>query len=369
MEGLEPFAILSTSPAVENQSREDASSNASSKPCPLPVIAIVIPCYNEQNALPNTLDAILAILDRLSDEKRISRSSYIACVDDGSRDSTWDIISKRCSDTNGRVKGLRLTHNFGHQNALIAGLMSFEYDAAITIDADRQDPPEVIADMVSKYAEGYDIVYGVRSNRSSDSYFKRKPAQLYYQVMQAMHVNIVYDHADFRLLSRRVIDKLSEFGEYHLFMRGIIPYIGYTSSMVYYNRTKRLEGVSHYPLRKQMALAWDGITSFSTYPLTLISSFGAGVVVIGFALLVSAAVVHIIGRVLPGWYIPLTVQLLLSGINFVFLGIMGQYVGRIYQEVKKRPRFIVETKLLKPEQAKNTGEKQDVPCSISVHRP
>jgi len=312
----------------------------------IPVLVIVIPCFNEQEALPDTLDKILALRSRLLVEGAIAPASYIACIVDGSSDATWDIISGYYEKTDRAVRGLKLSRNFGHQNALIAGLHSFDFDAAITIDADQQDPPEVIAEMVAKYVhEGYDIVYGVRNDRASDSFLKRTTAQLYYQCLRAMRVNLVYNHADFRLLSRRVVEALSEFGEYHLFLRGVIPYIGFHSTVVYYARAKRVDGISKYPLRKMLAFAWDGITSLSTVPLAIVTACGLVLFLVSLVLLLATAGMRLAGRAVSGELMLELAEYLVTGVNLLCLGIIGQYVGRIYQEVKKRPRFIVEQRL------------------------
>jgi len=312
-----------------------------------PVLAIVIPCFNEQEALPGTLDTILAVRSRLLAEGAIVPASYIACVDDGSRDGTWRLITDYHEQTDGVVKGLKLSRNFGHQNALIAGLHSFHFDAAITIDADQQDPPEIIPAMVEQYAqEGYDIVYGARNDRTSDPFLKRATAQLYYRLLQAMHINLIYNHADFRLLSRRVVEELAKCGEYHLFLRGVIPYLGFQSTVVYYARAKRAGGTTKYPLRKMLAFAWDGITSLSTVPLAVITMCGGLVILASLVLLATALVARLTGRAGTGGLVLASVDYLITGINLLCLGIIGQYVGRIYQEVKKRPRFIVEQRLL-----------------------
>ena len=312
-----------------------------------PVLAVVIPCYNEEAALPPMLARLLPILDRLVADGLIAAESYIACVDDGSRDATWQGITEARERTGGRVKGLKLSRNFGHQNALIAGLFSFDYTAAVSIDADGQDPPELIAEMVAKYVrEGCDIVYGVRDDRSSDSFGKRTNAQLYYRLMQAMKVEIVYNHADFRLLSRRVVQALAECGDYHLFLRGLIPFLGYQSAAVYYARAERSVGESKYPLHKQLALAWNGITAFSTLPLALITICGLLVFLAAAIALIALGIAHLAGHAAPLWAPLIAAQYLVIGLNILFLGVVGQYVGRIYQEVKRRPRFLVDQRLL-----------------------
>jgi len=309
----------------------------------LPVLAVVIPCYNEQEALPATFESILTIITRLIREEMISPTSYIACVDDGSTDASWGIIDRYSALTASMVTGIKLSRNFGHQNALIAGMCCLNFDVVITIDADLQDPPEIMEAMLQRYIDdGFDIIYGARNNRSSDSFFKRATAQIYYRMMQALQVKLVYNHADFRLLSRRVVRTLTEFKEYHLFLRGIIPYIGYASTVVYYERAGRKSGITKYPLRKMLAFAWDGITSFSAFPLSIITACGFLVFIVSLGLTCWAFSAKLVGKAIPGWASIVIAQYLINGLSILFTGIIGQYVGRIYLEVKERPRFIIE---------------------------
>ncbi|HEX2950653.1 MAG TPA: glycosyltransferase family 2 protein [Armatimonadota bacterium] len=335
-------AMGRTIQSLQTISSDSTSAAQARKP---PVLAIIMPCFNEQEALTNSLNRILEIRDHLLEKGSIDPSSYLACVDDGSCDATWNVISAYAEKTSGVVKGLKLSRNFGHQNALIAGLLTFAFDVAVTIDADLQDPPEVIRDMVAKYNEGFDIVYGVRDDRSSDTFMKRTTAQMYYRFMQALRVDLVYNHADFRLLSRRVVQALSEFGEYHLFLRGIIPYLGFQSTVVNYARAKRMEGISKYPLWKMAMFAWDGITSHSTVPLTFVLICGLLVFLISFISLLAILAMRLAGRSIPAGVLDGLLGYLVTGINLLCLGLVGQYVGRIYQEVKRRPRFIIEQRL------------------------
>ncbi len=312
----------------------------------LPVIAVIVPCFNEEQVLPITLERLLTTLRRLVAEGLVAPASYLACVDDGSTDATWEIITRGFTTARGQVKGIKLTRNFGHQNALVAGLHGLAYDAAITIDADLQDPPEVMAEMVARFAEGFDIVYGVRNDRATDTLFKKTTAEWYYRLLASLHVRLVYNHADYRLLSRRVVEALSSFKEHHLFLRGLIPYIGYPSTEVYYARAPRQAGSTKYPLRKMLAFAWDGLISFSLLPLTVITVAGALIMVAAFILLIWLLTRRLAGSAMPDWYVLLVAQGLLNGLCIFSIGILGQYVGRIYQEVRERPRFVIEKRLL-----------------------
>ncbi|MCL4161651.1 UNVERIFIED_CONTAM: hypothetical protein GTU68_066534, partial [Idotea baltica] len=272
--------------------------------------------------------------------------SILILVDDGSSDNTWKLIENEAKNNNS-VKGLKLSKNFGHQNALLAGLFNYNVytDALISIDADLQDDISVIGDMILKFNNGIDTVYGVRNERISDTIFKRISAQLFYKLMLLMKVNIIYNHADFRLCSKRVIDSLKGFKETNLFLRGIIPSIGYKSDIVYYNRLIRTAGTSKYPLGKMLSFAWNGITSFSSFPLKLVSTIGFLIFICCIIMLIYALYALFRGNTVPGWLSTVLPMYFLGGIQLFCFGIVGEYVSKIYAEVKQRPRFIIEKKI------------------------
>lgn len=308
-------------------------------------LSVVVPCYNEEEVLPETNSRLLALIVSMKTTGLISESSSIYYVDDGSRDRTWEIISNFHAE-NPRVHGIKLSRNRGHQNALLAGLFSADGDAIVSIDADLQDDINVIKDMVVSYNDGYEIVYGARSSRKTDTYFKRMTAQWYYKILKAMGVDLVYNHADYRLMSRRVIDCLSKFKEVNLFLRGIIPQLGFPASIVYYERNERFAGESKYPLGKMLAFAADGITSFSVVPLRMITSLG---------FLVSSASVFIViwvfwdkfvlHAVVPGWTSTVLPIYFLGGVQLLSIGILGEYLSKIYMETKQRPLYFIEEKI------------------------
>ncbi len=310
-----------------------------------PLIAIVIPCYNEEEVINIAFEEINRVLENLIKNNEIDKRSYIVFVDDGSTDRTWELIKKLHEKFPERVKGLKLSRNRGHQNALIAGIFSFDYDACITMDADLQDPPEVIKEMINKYKEGYEIVYGVRAKRDSDSLFKRKSAELFYDFMNMLGVELIKNHADFRLLGSRAVKALSMYNETNLFLRGLIPSIGFKSEKVFYERRKRAGGKSKYTLGKMISFAWEGITSFSILPLRMITIAGALIFFVSLILSVWALFLKLTGRSVAGWASIVLPLYILGGLNMLFLGIIGEYVGKAYIETKKRPRFIVEEKL------------------------
>lgn len=308
----------------------------------LPVIAIVIPCYNEEEALPITICEVKSIIDKMVVDGLISEESYVLCVDDGSRDKTWSIIQSLNSDDK-RVKGISLSHNRGHQYALLAGLMAVtgRCDAAISIDADLQDDPKAIIEMVRKYREGCDIVYGVRSSRQSDTWFKRTTAHAFYSFQKSMGLETVYDHADYRLMSNVALEILSQYKESNLFLRGIIPQIGLQTAKVYYERNSRVAGESKYPLSKMLSFSVDGITSFSSRPIRYI--FFAGVVfwLIAFLMLVYVLVSYFGGSTVPGWSSLMLSVWFVGGAVLIGLGVVGEYIGKIFVEVKQRPRYSI----------------------------
>lgn len=304
---------------------------------------IVIPCYNEEAMLPITFPEIDALLRQLIEEGRVSGDSRILFVDDGSRDGTWNIISK-LTDEHELVEGLKLAHNAGHQNALWAGMLRAmeQCDALISIDADLQDDVGAIRRFLDEYEAGADIVYGVRSKRASDSWFKRFTAQSFYRLMAWMGVETVYNHADYRLMSRRAVRALSEYGEVNLFLRGMVPTLGFRTAVVPYERGVRVAGESKYPLTKMLAFAAQGITSFSVKPIRLILFVGILAAVAALAIGVYVLISLFSGHAVAGWTSTMLSIWLIGGLQLIALGLIGEYIGKIYLEVKRRPKFIVE---------------------------
>lgn len=307
-----------------------------------PRLAIVIPCFDEAEVLPVTIGLFSGELDALEASGRIAPGSGILFVDDGSRDATWDVIQGLAAH-DPRVRGIRLSRNRGHQNALLAGLMEVRAtaDVAISIDCDGQDDVRAMERMVDAYRDGCDVVYGVRSSRDTDTFFKRSSAHAFYRLMRAMGVETVFDHADYRLLSRRVLDALVEFEEVNLYLRGMVPLIGFTSTTVAYERAPRRAGESHYPLGRMLALALDGVTSLSVRPIRIITGLGLAVSLVSFLGVVWAVCVSIAGWSVAGWASLICIMCFLGGIQLLSIGIIGEYVGKAYLETKRRPRFIV----------------------------
>lgn len=306
-------------------------------------LCMVIPCYNEEEVLLETSKRLLEKYNTLCLEGKISQDSKIVFVDDGSKDQTWPIIS-RLSKENDYIEGLKLSRNRGHQNALLAGLMTVKdnFDAVISMDADLQDDIEAIDQMIDSFKNGNDIVYGVRSNRKKDSWFKRFTAQTFYRIMKWMGAETVYNHADFRLMSNRALDALAEFPEVNLFLRGMVPLIGFNADTVYYERSERFAGESKYPLRKMLSFAFEGITSLSIRPIGLIIRLGILFCLIGVGILVYALVQHFLGHTTAGWTSIMASIWVLGGIQLSAIGVIGKYIGKIYLETKHRPRFIIE---------------------------
>jgi len=307
-----------------------------------PILYIVIPCYNEETVLPLTSGLFLEELNLLIDKNEISDDSRILFVNDGSTDSTWDYIQSICKD-NAKFKGINLSRNRGHQNALLAGLMEAndKCDITISIDCDGQDDIPVMEQMVSEYKSGSEIVYGVRSKRDTDTFFKRFTAESFYKLLASMGVDVVFNHADYRLISARVLKEFANFEEVNLFLRGMIPLIGFKSSSVYYERHERLAGESHYPLRKMLGLAFDGITSLSIKPLRLITTLGSFVSFLSFIGAIWAVITQVSGHAVSGWASMTCIICFLGGIQLVCIGVLGEYIGKIYMEVKHRPRYII----------------------------
>lgn len=305
-------------------------------------LAIVVPCYNEEQVLPETARRLSELLQRLADSGKVSDSSRIYFVDDGSRDQTWPLI-EQLAQANPLIKGIKLSRNRGHQNALLSGLMNAEGDVVISVDADLQDDLDAIVEMLNAHSQGSDVVYGVRSRRDTDTFFKRFTAQAYYKLLQIMGVDVVFDHADYRLLSRRAIEALQGYEETNLFLRGIIPTLGFKSSKVYYERHERFAGESKYPVHKMLALAIEGITSFSPMPLRLIAAFGIFVTIISAFLGLWAVAVRLFtDSAVPGWASTAVPIYFLGGLQLLGIGVIGEYLAKVYMEVKRRPRYIIE---------------------------
>lgn len=306
-------------------------------------IYLVVPCYNEEAVLSKTAERLKAVIARLIDSGKLSKKSKICFVDDGSKDKTWDIIDNLTKGDK-MFLGIKLSRNKGHQNALMAGLLSVKNscDAVITIDADLQQDENAIEEFVDKFYEGNDIVYGVRKSRNTDSFFKKWTAQIFYDLMKVLGCDILKNHADYRLTSSRVLDALSDYREANLFLRGIIPTIGFKSAVIYFDVHERFAGESKYPFKKMLAFAIDGITSFSVKPLRLIAQLGLILFFVSIIMLVYFVVLYFNGSAVTGWS-TITVSIwFIGGLVLLALGIIGEYVGKIYTEVKSRPRFIIE---------------------------
>ena len=312
-------------------------------------LAVVVPCYNEEEVLPLCLTGLRQILSELIDEKKISHDSFMLFVNDGSKDRTWEILVKEQSASKD-VCAVKLAKNVGHQNALLAGLSIAKdmADIIVSIDADLQDDVNVIRDMVDAFHRGKDIVYGVRSIRKKDSVFKRTTAQTYYRLMHIMGAETVYNHADYRLMSKRAVEQLFRYEERNIYLRGMVPLLGYETENVYYERHERAAGVSKYPLKKMLGLAIDGITSFSTKPLSMITVLGFIVLICCFFAAVYAFVSYFFGYVERGWTSMILSIWFLGGVQLLSIGIVGEYIGKIYKEVKRRPQYNIET-CLKPD--------------------
>lgn len=309
-------------------------------------LIIVVPCYNEQEVLHETTKRLTDKLERMIGAKIVAENSKIMYVDDGSKDSTWELIDQ-LNKENSFVTGVKLSRNRGHQNALLAGLMTAKdmCDVTISMDADLQDDIEVLDEFIKKYQDGCDIVYGVRKNRDTDTGFKRNTAQAFYKIMNLFGVDVVYNHADYRLMSKRALDGLAEFGEVNLFLRGIVPQIGYKTAIVEYARGERFAGESKYPLKKMLMFAFEGITSFSIKPIRMITGIGLVVFIVSLIMLIYSLVRAAQGDVSDGWASMFLSIWVLGGVQLMALGIIGEYVGKTYMESKKRPKYIIETVL------------------------
>ena len=307
---------------------------------------IAVPCYNEEEVLPDSSGKLLNKMNEMISQGKITADSRIVFIDDGSKDKTWDIISNLHSE-NEMFQGIKLSRNRGHQNALLCGLMTLKdrCDAVISIDADLQDDINVFDEMVAKYEDGCDVVYGVRSKRETDTFFKRFTAEAYYKVLDKMGAKIIFNHADFRLMSSRALDGFSQFKEVNLFLRGLVPMVGYKSDIVTYERSERLLGESKYPLKKMLALAFEGITSLSTKPIKMISRAGLAIFLISIVMFVYFVVRYFMGATVQGWASLAVSIWAIGGLQLLAIGVIGEYIGKIYLETKARPRYIVETYL------------------------
>lgn len=303
---------------------------------------VVIPCYNEEEVLPVTSKLFLEELQDLIQKNKIGEESRILFVNDGSRDRTWEII-KQLSRADSHFMGISQSRNRGHQNAVLAGLMEVKdrADITISIDCDGQDDVKAMEAMVDAYHNGAEVVYGVRSKRDTDKFFKRFTAEIFYKLLNLMGAEVVFNHADYRLVSSRVLLEFSGFKEVNLFLRGLIPLVGFKNTSVYYERQERMAGKSHYPLSKMLGLAFDGITSLSIKPVRMIAGLGIGVSVLSFIGVIWALVTQFTGRTVAGWTSTVCVVCFMGGIQLICLGVLGEYIGKIYMEVKARPRFII----------------------------
>ncbi|AZS52111.1 glycosyltransferase [Entomomonas moraniae] len=304
-------------------------------------LAIVVPCYNEREVFPISLEKLSSILKHLIVSKKISESSYILFVDDGSQDNTWSLIVE-AGTFNLNIRGLKLAHNKGHQIALIAGITNADADMVVTIDADLQDDPFVIEQMVDKYLIGYDIVYGVRNSRETDNFWKRTMAESFYKLMAKLGVEQIHNHADFRLLSRRARESLLQYQEENVYLRGLVPMLGFRTIEVYYERHERAAGVTKYPFKKSLALAIEGITSLSVKPLRLITILGLFVFLLSVVAIIYTIIEKILGNTIQGWSSIIVIISFFGGIQIMALGVIGEYIGKIYNEVKKRPKFFID---------------------------
>ena len=312
----------------------------------LAILYIVVPCYNEEDVLNETTKQLKVKLEKLIKEKKISSMSKVMYVNDGSKDKTWDLI-KKYHEKGKLFTGISLSRNCGHQNALLAGLMTAkEYaDVVISMDADLQDDINAIDEMLIKYYDGYDIVYGVRSTREKDSLFKKVTALSFYKFIKFLGADIVYNHADYRLTSKRVLNSFSDFQEVNLFLRGLFPLVGYKSDKVYYERKERFAGESKYPLKKMLNFAWDGITSFSVKPLRFICIMGFVIIFISICIMIYSLIRKLMGNTVDGWtFLSISIWFI-GGLQMTSIGVIGEYVGKIYSETKRRPRYIISDNL------------------------
>lgn len=308
----------------------------------IPSLAIVIPCYNEQEVLPETSSRLITLMQSFREQQLVDQGSYILLVDDGSKDNTWEQI-ENLSRTHPEFRGLKLSRNFGHQHALLAGLhQANDVTITVSVDADLQDDLEAIREMIRKYNEGAEIVYGVRDDRGSDSVFKRSSALLFYKMLSWMGVESVYNHADFRLMSQVALEAFRQFGESNVYLRGMVPMLGFNSDTVYYKRTERFAGSSKYNLKKMLSLAWNGVTSLSIQPLRFVTFCGFSIFSISIVLSLYALYSYLFLKTTIGWTSTVLPIYFLGGIQLLCIGLLGEYVAKIYKEVKQRPKYIIE---------------------------
>ena len=321
-----------------------------------PVLYIVIPCYNEQEVLPVTSGMFLEKINSLIAKGRVAPESRVVFVNDGSKDNTWSIIQE-LAKSDEHFEGICLSRNRGHQNALLGGLMTVKdrCDITISIDCDGQDDINAMDEMVKAYHDGCEVVYGVRSKRDTDTFFKRFTAESFYKLMNWMGAQVVFNHADYRLLSSRVLKEFANFKEVNIFLRGMVPLVGFKSTSVYYERAERLAGESHYPLKKMLALAFDGITSLSNKPIRLITGLGAVFSIVSFIGVIWAFIQAMTGHTVAGWASTVSIVCLMGGIQLICLGVIGEYIGKIYMETKARPRYIISERTWQPYERKYRG--------------
>ena len=321
-----------------------------------PILYIVIPCYNEEQMLPITSSMFLDKITELVQKDKISDDSRVLFVNDGSKDRTWEII-KELSEQNDHYKGICQSRNRGHQNAVLAGLMEAKdvCDITISIDCDGQDDINAMNDMVDAYLDGCEIVYGVRSRRDTDTFFKRFTAEGFYKVLNWMGAEVVFNHADYRLVSSRVLQEFANYKEVNLFLRGMFPLVGFKSTSVYYERHERIAGESHYPLTKMLALAFDGITSLSVKPLHMITGLGCGIALLSFIGVIWSVIVALTGHAVTGWASMTSIICFIGGVQLICLGVLGEYIGKIYMEVKHRPRYIISERTGEQEEEKKAS--------------
>lgn len=321
-----------------------------------PILYIVIPCYNEEKVLPITSSMFLDKITELVQKDKISDDSRVLFVNDGSKDRTWEII-KELSEQNNHYKGICQSRNRGHQNAVLAGLMEAKdvCDITISIDCDGQDDINAMNDMVDAYLDGCEIVYGVRSRRDTDTFFKRFTAEGFYKVLNWMGAEVVFNHADYRLVSSRVLQEFANYKEVNLFLRGMFPLVGFKSTSVYYERHERIAGESHYPLTKMLALAFDGITSLSVKPLHMITGLGCGIALLSFIGVIWSVIVALTGHAVTGWASMTSMICFIGGVQLICLGVLGEYIGKIYMEVKHRPRYIISERTGEQEERKKAS--------------
>lgn len=326
-----------------------------------PLLTVVVPCYNEEEVLPESIKQLSSCLDNLVEDRLIHEDSKILFVDDGSKDRTWSIIAME-SIRNRFVTGIKLTCNVGHQNALLAGYLKAKEkcDCAISIDCDLQDDITVIRTFVEKYLQGYEIVYGVRDSRETDTWFKRTTAQSFYRLMKRMGIHLVYNHADFRLLGKRALEELAKYEETNLFLRGIIPLLGFKSTEVYYDRRERLAGTTKYPLKKMLSFAINGITSFSMMPIRIITFLGFILFFVSILAGSYALIQKVLGFTSAGWTSLMISIWFIGGLQLVAIGMIGEYIGKIFMEVKKRPKFAIDIDLYTKPMLGEQGVKQEL---------